>query len=116
MKRLTVIFAVLLTLLSGLVITFAPERVVGAVSDRGKTLYDANCAECHGTTGKGDGPQAAALGSQLPDFTSPKFWQGNAAKKIGTTVSDGHGAMPSVNLKADEIKAITDYMSGTFKK
>jgi mono/diheme cytochrome c family protein len=116
MKRLTAIGAGLLTLFAGFVITFAPERVVGAVLDRGKSLYETNCAECHGATGKGDGPKAAALGSQLPDFTSPKFWQGNVTKKIGTTISGGHGAMPSLDLKADEIKAITDYMLNTFKK
>jgi hypothetical protein len=28
----------------------------------------------------------------------------------------GYGAMPPLNLKADEIEAITDYMSNTFKK
>ncbi|MGQ0647979.1 MAG: FTR1 family protein [Gemmatimonadaceae bacterium] len=27
----------------------------------GRTLYDANCASCHGATGKGDGPRAAGL-------------------------------------------------------
>ena len=36
---------------------------------RGKTLYDQNCASCHGAAGKGDGPAGASLEPTPADFT-----------------------------------------------
>lgn len=35
----------------------------------GKALYEASCASCHGTAGKGDGPAAAGLNPPPADFT-----------------------------------------------
>jgi mono/diheme cytochrome c family protein len=90
--------------------------VTASAQQRGKTLYDNNCAECHGTTGNGDGPAAAALGTAPADFNTPKFWQGNVQKKIETAVNDGYGAMPPLDLSPDDLKTIIDYMSHTFKK
>jgi mono/diheme cytochrome c family protein len=45
-------------------LTVAAETV-----DVGKQDYDANCAVCHGPTGKGDGPYAASLKIPMPDLT-----------------------------------------------
>jgi mono/diheme cytochrome c family protein len=41
--------------------TFAADKV-----DLGKQEYDANCAICHGATGKGDGPYADMLNTRVP--------------------------------------------------
>lgn len=82
----------------------------------GKSLYEAKCQICHGANGRGDGPAAAALSPKPADFANPSFWQNNAAEKIHRTVTKGKGMMPAFNLTDDEIKAITDYMSQTFKK
>lgn len=38
--------------------------------ERGRKLYNQYCASCHGPTGKGDGPVAAALKSPPPDLTA----------------------------------------------
>ena len=35
----------------------------------GQAIYSANCAQCHGSTGKGDGPWAAALDPKPADLT-----------------------------------------------
>src|SRR5205085_11935441 len=35
----------------------------------GQLLYQANCATCHGMSGKGNGPVAAALSPRPSDFT-----------------------------------------------
>lgn len=43
---------------------------------KGKALFEANCASCHGTSGKGDGPTGQALaaqGTQPRDFTVADF-------------------------------------------
>jgi mono/diheme cytochrome c family protein len=39
----------------------------------GKTLFEQNCASCHGTTGKGDGPVGAALNPPPRDFSKGDF-------------------------------------------
>ena len=37
--------------------------------DIGKNEYMTNCASCHGTAGKGDGPSAETLKSRVTDLT-----------------------------------------------
>ncbi len=39
----------------------------------GKRLYDATCAQCHGPTGHGDGPQAALLNPKPAPIGDPKL-------------------------------------------
>jgi len=39
----------------------------------GKAVYDAHCVECHGPTGKGDGPASPFLTPRPRDFTSGKY-------------------------------------------
>jgi mono/diheme cytochrome c family protein len=60
-------------------------RATVAAQPRGKAVYDARCVECHGTTGKGDGPSAAFLTPRPRDFTTGKY-------KIRSTES---GSVPS---------------------
>jgi mono/diheme cytochrome c family protein len=38
-----------------------PHEGDAAAASAGQTLYDANCASCHGATGQGDGAAAASL-------------------------------------------------------
>jgi high-affinity iron transporter len=40
-----------------------------ADAGRGKVVYDASCASCHGPAGKGDGPAGAGLQPPPADFT-----------------------------------------------
>ena len=40
---------------------------------RGKNVYDAHCVECHGESGRGDGPSAAYLTPSPRDFTTGKY-------------------------------------------
>jgi mono/diheme cytochrome c family protein len=64
-----------------------------AVAAGKKLTVDKACTACHGDSGKGDGPGAAALNPKPADWTSPKVQQqtdGCLLWKITT----GRGAMP----------------------
>jgi len=87
-----------------------------AAEELGKSVYMSKCALCHGPQGDGKGPAAATLTTSPGDFTSPQFWQGDVEKKIADSVANGKGVMPAQNLKPAEIKAVTEYISKTFKK
>jgi mono/diheme cytochrome c family protein len=63
-RQLTVLAA--MTLL-GTGIAFAQEA--GDTADFGKFLYMNNCAVCHGTTGKGDGPYREFI-QEIPALTT----------------------------------------------
>ena len=55
----------------------------------GKKLYDAQCASCHGATGKGDG-KAGALLKPLPSDLSDADWKhGSTDGEIFTVIRDG---------------------------
>jgi mono/diheme cytochrome c family protein len=84
-------------------------------SSRGKTIYEGKCQICHGIKGDGKGPASAAFHPQPTDFTNPNFWQGDVNKKIADAIRKGLRPMPAFQLSDDEIKAVTDYMSHTFK-
>jgi mono/diheme cytochrome c family protein len=59
-----------------------------------KKSVETNCSSCHGNSGKGDGPAAAALPPPKPaDWTSPKV-QSQTDGEIFWKMSNGRGAMP----------------------
>jgi mono/diheme cytochrome c family protein len=70
--RTLVRFAVLLVI-AALVADGATQQHVRAQAPSGKQVYDLHCAECHGTTGRGDGPSAAFLNPQPRDLTAGKY-------------------------------------------
>src|SRR5688572_4498784 len=41
----------------------------------GKALYAAECLDCHGSRGAGDGPGARDLKSPVPDLSKPDLWR-----------------------------------------
>jgi mono/diheme cytochrome c family protein len=43
-----------------------------------RSLFDTTCAVCHGATGRGDGPAAAALNPKPRDY-SDKAWQASVS-------------------------------------
>jgi mono/diheme cytochrome c family protein len=80
--------------------------------DSGKTVYVANCAECHGEGGKGDGPKAEA-GKTMPDFTDQKSMAAASQADFYEVVTNGPGdgthAYQST-LTDDERWAALDYI------
>src|SRR6516164_4273994 len=78
----------------------ATRKGVQAQAPRGKQLYDEHCAECHGETGRGDGPAAAMLKPRPRDFTSGKY-------KIRSTES---GSVPT---DSDLLQSVKQGLYGT---
>ena len=87
-----------------------------ARAEDGKALYADKCVSCHGEKGDGKGAMAICYNPPPTSFLDPKFWQGDVNKKITDAAENGKGQMPAVpGLKPQDIKAIIDYMSHTFK-
>jgi len=82
-----------------------------------KKLVDTNCVTCHGSSGKGDGPAAAALPPPKPaDWTSARL----AAETDGELfwkISNGRGAMPPwKHLPETDRWKLVDYIRSLEKK
>lgn len=56
-----------------LALIVAPSLAWGGDAAAGAIIFNANCASCHGVSGKGDGPVGAALTPAPRDFTIGDF-------------------------------------------
>ena len=93
----------------------SPLSSVADAATRGKAIFVANCARCHGPDGKGSGPPdyAADLTDELRTELNTegvlfyKVWNGHAIQ-LRTQVDD----MPAFQgkLSKDEVWAVVDYL------
>jgi mono/diheme cytochrome c family protein len=70
----------------------AKKNPVKGVGSAKKTV-ETNCVPCHGASGKGDGPAAAALPTKPADWTSAKV-QAETDGELFWKISNGRGPMP----------------------
>ncbi len=77
-----------------------PVNANNASRARGKKLFAANCAGCHGAGARGDGPAGAALDPRPADLTAMagQHPDGDFAWKI----AHGRGPMPAWNGQLSE--------------
>jgi high-affinity iron transporter len=73
----------------------------------GKAIYSENCAQCHGETGKGDGPSRATMNPKNPvpaNFTDAEFMAGLSPFKAFNAISFGveNTAMASFAALSEE--------------
>ena len=59
-----------------------------------KKLVDTNCVTCHGASGHGDGPAAAALPTPKPANWTSDAVQKQSDGEIFWKITNGRGAMP----------------------
>lgn len=76
-----------------------PVAAAAASIARGKSVYTAECLTCHGTTGKGDGPQAKDLEKNPGNLTN---LQGQSDGALFWKVSEGKKPMPTFTSKLSE--------------
>ena len=60
-----------------------------------RQIYVDECAQCHGDTGKGDGPEARSHYPLPADLTDPKLLMNATDGEIFYQISEGRRPMPS---------------------
>jgi cbb3-type cytochrome c oxidase subunit III len=70
----------------------------------GKTVFDKNCANCHGKTGVGDGAMGAELNPKPSNLTDAEWKHGDTDGEIFLVIKDGSKGtgMKSFNSKLTE--------------
>ena len=99
-------------LLAGIVVWSRVGVTVAAPADvqTGRQLYGTHCATCHGDSGKGDGPSAAAFATKAFDLTDGRVMNTLPDDFLVDIVRDGgpaHGlapTMPPFNRTLSEIQ------------
>lgn len=80
---------------------------------KGKEVYEANCASCHGPNGAGDGPAGAALNPKPRNFALADGWKNGKTKEgILKTLKEGiagTGMVAYPHLEADH-EALAEYI------
>jgi cytochrome c553 len=84
------------------------EPLPASVNEQYKRL----CAACHGETGRGDGPVAAALSPRPPSFADSTFQASRTNEQLIAVIRDGRRAMPTFGkqLSPAEIQALVGYI------
>ncbi len=65
----------------------------GGNAEKGKAIFAQNCASCHGPTGKGDAPAAAALNPKPKDLTGKAYMAGLKDQYLFDLVKKGGAAV-----------------------
>lgn len=83
----------------------------------GKSIYDRECASCHGATGKGDGDDAAYYTTKPSNFTDRAALSKRSDDFLAAVITGGGPAkglskdMPaSKNLTPAEVKSVVAYV------
>lgn len=83
----------------------SPEKVAA-----GKRVYEANCATCHGVSGKGDGPAGAVLTTKPAKFTDLEQTD-ISNQDLFDTITNGEPPMPSWKQLSEEDRwNVVDYL------
>ncbi len=80
---------------------------------RGASLYAGQCADCHGTGGRGDGPKTAGLSSVPTNFVDPQVMSKLSGADLYRSIANGvPPGMTSFSgqLSPDDIWALTAYL------
>ena len=112
----------------GVVILLAVALLPGLVlaqgnAEKGKTLFAQYCASCHGASGKGDAPVAAALNPKPRDLTDKAYVAGlkdqylfDLVKKGGAAVGKSPLIPPfGSKLKDEDIRDVIAYVRSLAK-
>ena len=97
--------------LATLLISLTPSLGLGQVKGdpkAGKAKYDANCVGCHGASGKGDGPAAAALNPKPQDYTDGKIMNPLKDQYLFDIIKNGGASMGKAAIMPASGKKLSD--------
>ena len=91
---------------------FAADR---ASLEAGRKIYVAECLDCHGRRGAGDGPGARDLKTRVPDLAAADVWK-QSDGALFYKLSTGRGDMPGFEdmLEEPERWHVLNYTRATF--
>ncbi len=96
----------------------ATNPAFAADSAAGKSVYDANCTACHGTSGNGKGAAAIALNPKPTDFTNAAFWTGRTDAQVSASIKSGRPGTSMTaftQLSTADLDNVTAYIKGFAK-
>jgi mono/diheme cytochrome c family protein len=70
------------------------EMTSPAARDRGRVLFQANCALCHGVRGDGHGQRREGLDVPPRDFTDPDWRRRTSPRHVFFAIREGLGGTP----------------------
>jgi cbb3-type cytochrome c oxidase subunit III len=115
MKRAKIFVSLLVAILSAAVasgVTPAGSQKKGGASqaERGRAVYEAKCARCHGSDGAGRTRMAEIV--EPPDMTDPAWQRQRSNARMIASVTNGLGQMPAFKKKLtrQEIAAAVAYV------
>jgi mono/diheme cytochrome c family protein len=87
----------------------SPVKNAADAAKKGKTLFAANCAKCHGPLGKGDGPDSKEAADLTDEFRTDLNPEGVLFYKVW----NGHASnMPAFKSKLtkDEVWSLVEHL------
>lgn len=87
-----------------------PNKGRAAQVARGRAVYEANCARCHGADGAGRTRMAEFV--EPPDMSDPAWQRARSNSRMIASIADGLGQMPGFRkkLSKQEIAAAVAYV------
>lgn len=87
-----------------------PVPVSPASLAKGKAVYKAECASCHGDSGRGDGPKAGTLEQKPRDLATPAITS-QSDGSIFWKLTEGKAPMPNyAKFSEEERWSVINYM------
>jgi mono/diheme cytochrome c family protein len=72
-----------------------PVKPTAESQAKAKSLYQIDCALCHGDNGNGKTDVASSMNLTLTDWTDPKTLAGKTDGELFNVIRDGKGQMPA---------------------
>jgi hypothetical protein len=102
-------------ILLGAILGWAVTSIARAF-DSGREIYEEKYLMCHGKLEDGKGPGAAISRKPPINFSSSNFWDDeDVVQMITNSIKNRRGEMPTLHLTSEEVNAVIDYMSRSFK-